>query len=56
MFDILKKIWNFLKKVFNEGDKNNNITKIKNKGNNNIVINGNNNSVNADKKENENEN
>lgn len=55
MFNILKKFWNFLKDVFSGAEISNNITKVKNKGDSNIIITGNDNVVNSKKNENKKE-
>lgn len=52
---MLKSIWSFLKEIFGGTELNNNITKVKNKGDNNIIITGDDNVVNSKKDENEKE-
>ena len=52
---MLKSIWSFLKEIFGGTELNNNITKVQNKGDNNIIITGDDNVVNSKKDENEKE-
>ena len=52
---MLKSIWSFLKGIFGGTELNNNITKVKNKGDNNIIITGDDNVVNSKKNGNEKE-
>jgi hypothetical protein len=53
--NMLKSIWSFLKGIFGGTELNNNITKVKNKGDNNIIITGDDNVVNSKKNGNEKE-